>query len=93
MWHEINTPLIMSIVALVGGVMLYCALRWLRQQGVLGDATRVIVHLDGQRIFEKYDRAPGSLARNLRRLLSTHHLQPRQMLWLVLMAVAAGALP
>ena len=91
-WHGINTPLIMSIVALIGGVMLYCALRWLRQQGVLGDATRVIVHLDGQRIFENLIARLSLLARNLRRLLSTHHLQ-WQMLWLVLMAVAAGALP
>ena len=91
-WHGFNTPLLMSIVALIGGVMVYAALHWLRKQGILGNQVPTPFHLDGQRIFENLIARISLLARNTRRILSTQHLQ-WQMLWLVLVALAAGVLP
>ena len=91
-WHGINTPLIMSVVALVGGIVLYTLLRWLRKQGLLSDAKPLLFQLNGKRIFENLIARLSLLARNTRRLLSTQHLQ-WQMLWLVLLALGAGVLP
>ena len=91
-WHGINTPLIMSVIALVGGIALYAVLRWLRKQAVLQDHAPLPRSWDGQRIFENVMARLSLLARNTRRLLSTQHLQ-WQMLWLVLMALLAGVLP
>ena len=91
-WHGINTPLIMSVVALLGGIVLYIALRWLRKQGVLGETAPVPFQLNGKRIFENVIARLSLLARNTRQLLSTFHLQ-WQMLWLVLVALGAGVLP
>ena len=91
-WHGINTPLIMSVVALIGGIVLYAALRWLRKQGVLKDDAPLLFKLNGKRIFENLIARLTLLARATRRLLSTQHLQ-WQMLWLVLVALGAGVLP
>ncbi|MGK3272116.1 monovalent cation/H+ antiporter subunit A [Comamonas kerstersii] len=91
-WHGINTPLIMSIVALLGGVVLYMALRWLRKQEVLGDEAPLFSRIDGQRVFENLLARTTLLARDARRLLNTQRLQ-WQMLWLVLIALLAGTLP
>lgn len=91
-WHGINTPLIMSVVALIGGIVLYAALRWLRKQGVLKDDSPLLFKLNGKRIFENLIARLTLLARATRRLLSTQHLQ-WQMLWLVLVALGAGVLP
>lgn len=91
-WHGINTPLIMSIVALLGGVVLYMALRWLRKQEVLGNEAPLFSRIDGQRVFENLLARTTLLARDTRRLLNTQRLQ-WQMLWLVLIALLAGTLP
>ncbi|MDO4591516.1 MAG: monovalent cation/H+ antiporter subunit A [Comamonadaceae bacterium] len=91
-WHGINTPLIMSVVALVGGIALYAALRWLRKQGLISDQAPMLFELNGKRIFENVIARLSLLARNTRQLLSTQHLQ-WQMLWLVLVALGAGVLP
>ncbi|WP_455553307.1 monovalent cation/H+ antiporter subunit A [Comamonas kerstersii] len=91
-WHGINTPLIMSIVALLGGVVLYMALRWLRKQEVLGGEAPLFSRIDGQRVFENLLARTTLLARDTRRLLNTQRLQ-WQMLWLVLIALLAGTLP
>lgn len=91
-WHGINTPLIMSIIALLGGVVLYMALRWLRKQEVLGDEAPLFSRIDGQRVFENLLARTTLLARDTRRLLNTQRLQ-WQMLWLVLTALLAGTLP
>jgi multicomponent K+:H+ antiporter subunit A len=91
-WHGINTPLVMSIVALIGGIALYASLRWLRLQGALQYDAPLLQQLNGKRMFENVIARLTLLARNTRRLLSTHHLQ-WQMLWLVLVALATGVLP
>ena len=82
----------MSIVALIGGIALYASLRWLRLQGALQYDAPLLQQLNGKRMFENVIARLTLLARNTRRLLSTHHLQ-WQMLWLVLVALATGVLP
>lgn len=90
-WHGFNTPFVMSLVALGGGVALHLLLRWLRARGAL-DAPPLMHHISGQRLFD-WTLARLSLAgRNGRRLLGTGRLQ-WQMLWLVVAALVAGTLP
>lgn len=91
-WHGINTPLIMSIIALLGGIALFTTLRWLRERSVLGQKAPVLHRFSGKRAFENLLARASLLARNLRRLLNTQQLQ-WQMLWLVLLTLAAAALP
>ncbi len=82
----------MSVIALLGGVALFSALHWLRQRGVLGSRTPVLHRFSGKRYFEGLLARSSWHARQLRRLLSTNQLQ-WQMLWLVLLTLAAGAVP
>lgn len=90
-WHGVNMPLVMSLVALAGGIVLYALLRWQRAKGTL-DAPPLMHRIDGERLFA------GALARlslggrNGRRTLSTKRLQ-WQMLWLVAAAVVASSWP
>ncbi len=90
-WHGVNMPLIMSLVALAGGIALYLLLRQQRALGTI-DAPPLMRYLNGQRLFE-YTLARASMAgRAGRRLLGTRRLQ-WQMLWLVLAAVVSSTWP
>ncbi len=86
-WHGVNTPLVMSVLALIGGALLY---RWLRAQ--VWSAAPLIGRLDGQRAFTAAMAWLLLAGRWGRSLLSTPRLQ-WQMLWLVGAALLAGALP
>ena len=90
-WHGLNTPFLMSLVALAGGVALYALLRGLRHAGRL-DAPPLMRHLHGRRLFDHVLARLTLVGRNGRRLLSTGRLQ-WQMLWLIAAALVAGALP
>ena len=90
-WHGLNTPLVMSFVALIGGAALYQALRTQRSLGRIEDPP-LMRHISGRRIFEVLLTLLTRAARGGRRLLSTHRLQ-WQMLWLLLFTLAAGTLP
>jgi multicomponent K+:H+ antiporter subunit A len=90
-WHGFNTPFVMSLVALGGGIALYMFLRWQRAKGAI-DAPPVMHLLSGQRAFERTLATVSLMGRNGRRLLGTDRLQ-WQMLWLVLAALVAGVLP
>ncbi|WP_348706703.1 monovalent cation/H+ antiporter subunit A [Acidovorax soli] len=90
-WHGFNTPFIMSLLALVGGMVLYLALRALRAAGQV-DAPPLIHHIPGRRLFDGALALLTQMGRSGRRLLSTQRLQ-WQMLWLVCAALAAGAMP
>ena len=90
-WHGFNTPFVMSLVALAGGVALYLLLRWLRARGAL-DAPPLMHHISGQRLFDGILARLSLTGRNGRRLLGTGRLQ-WQMLWLVVAALVAGTLP
>ena len=90
-WHGLNTPLVMSFVALIGGVALYQALRTLRRVGRI-EAPPLMHHISGRRMFEAMLTRFTKAGRKGRRLLSTRRLQ-WQMLWLLLFTLVAGALP
>ncbi|WP_419898717.1 monovalent cation/H+ antiporter subunit A [Roseomonas sp. USHLN139] len=86
-WHGVNLPLVMSVLALLGGVLLYRLLQRHFSTGVEG--TPLLRGLDGRRIF---DQAMVFLswrfARTLERLLGTARLQMQLRLMVV---VAFGA--
>ena len=90
-WHGWNMPLIMSLVALAGGIVLYTMLRWQREAGHF-DVTPLLGRVSGRSIFENLLARLTQLGRVGRRTLSTRRLQ-WQMLWLVCVALAAAALP
>ena len=86
-WHGLNLPLIMSLLAMAGGVVLYRALGKY-QQGTA--VVPLIDRFDGKRIFEFLLKKLESLAWNLMRWLSTERLQVQ--LLLLICAVFASAL-
>ncbi|GAA6119640.1 monovalent cation/H+ antiporter subunit A [Acidovorax sp. FG27] len=90
-WHGFNTPLVMSIVAMLGGIALYLLLRWQRQAGHV-DAPPLMYRISGQRAFQRVMVLLTRAGRSGRALLSTERLQ-WQMLWLVLATLVAGGLP
>ncbi len=90
-WHGVNTPLIMSVVALVGGALLYA---WLRRswRHELSSHAPGLRHLDGKRAYEFLLTLLTQLGRRGRTWLGTRHLQ-WQMRWLVLAALLAAGIP
>ncbi|MGN6490194.1 MAG: monovalent cation/H+ antiporter subunit A [Devosia sp.] len=88
-WHGFNMPLVMSLVALVGGALFFLFLR--RYPGI--DSPPFIGHIVGPRIFERLlILFSGKWARLLERLLGTRRLQP-QLRLLVLVATLAAVIP
>lgn len=90
-WHGFNLPLLMSVIALAGGVLLYLALYRYLQLGI--DGPPLIRHLKGQRIFERIMvtltlRWP----RKAESFFGTRNLQP-QLFLLIGVAVLAAAVP
>ncbi|WP_342394669.1 monovalent cation/H+ antiporter subunit A [Sinorhizobium numidicum] len=90
-WHGWNIPLIMSFVALTGGVGLYFLMRSYLATSVEGPP--VFRLLQGQRIFERVlVTLSWKWARSLEQRLGTRRLQP-QMRLVVFLALVAGAAP
>ena len=90
-WHGFTLPLLMSCVALAGGVVLYLLLR--RYLLARIDGVPLLRHLDSQRIFEQILVAVSwRWARRLEAVLGTRRLQP-QMRLIVLVAIAAALWP
>ncbi|MDD9709488.1 monovalent cation/H+ antiporter subunit A [Seohaeicola sp. SP36] len=88
LWHGVNLPLIMSLVALGAGVALYAVLGARIAAGPEGPP--LLHRLRAQRVFEKLLlelswRAP----RALHRLMGTERLQP-QLRLIVLLTIGAG---
>jgi multicomponent K+:H+ antiporter subunit A len=90
-WHGVNTPLIMSVIALVGGSALYVVLgKYLSR---CDDGPPVFRRLRGQRIFERIlVEVSWHWARLAERRLGTRKLQP-QLRWVVATGFLAGLLP
>ncbi len=90
-WHGINTPLIMSVLALLGGAIFYVALgKYLSR---CDDGPPVFRRLKGQRIFERIlVEVSWHWARVAERRLGTRKLQP-QLRWVVATGFLAGLLP
>ncbi|MGI2034699.1 monovalent cation/H+ antiporter subunit A [Rhizobium panacihumi] len=90
-WHGFNIPLIMSIVALVGGTVIYFVLR--RYLASCADGPPVFRRLRGQRIFERIlVEVSWRWARLAEQRLGTRKLQP-QLRWVVFTGFLAGMLP
>lgn len=90
-WHGVNTPLAMSMVALAGGVILYLLLQKLFARGE--ERTPLLPPVEGRRVFDRLLAALSwRWARALVDALGTQRLQP-QLGVLILVALAAGSWP
>ncbi len=89
-WHGFNTPFVMSLVALLGGTLLYGLLRWQRQR--TGALRGWPASLNGQRWFEHLLARLSLLGCQGRRTLGTHRLQ-WQMLWLCCVTLLVATVP
>ena len=83
-WHGCNKPLVMSLIALGGGIALYLLLR----RGVVAGRFKhaPLLGLNGQRLFESTLYGLDRASRWALAVLSTYRLQP-QMLLMVLAAI------
>jgi multicomponent K+:H+ antiporter subunit A len=93
-WHGVNLPLVMSLIALAGGVVLYLLLQRHLTAGV--DGTPLLRGLDGRRIFDRVMVfLSWRLARTLERLLGTSGLQMqlRLMVCVAFLAAILALLP
>jgi multicomponent K+:H+ antiporter subunit A len=90
-WHGFNLPLLMSVVAMAGGVMLYRSLQDYLQSGIEGPP--LVRRLNGQRIFDSVMvTISWRWARSLEKILGTNRLQP-QMSLLVCVAIIVAVWP
>ncbi|TDF77862.1 monovalent cation/H+ antiporter subunit A [Pseudomonas sp. H9] len=90
-WHGWNAPLIMSLIAMSGGIVLYLLLR---NQLKLGRFPQppLIERFNGKRLFEHCQVLLMRAARRFERVMTTRRLQ-KQLFMLVLAAFLAGLLP
>lgn len=90
-WHGWNAPMIMSLVAMSGGVVLYLLLR---KQLKLGrfKSPPIISYFNGKRGFERCLVVMMRGVRKIEKRISTKRLQS-QLFLLVLAAVIAGLIP
>src|SRR3954464_2573426 len=89
-WHGFTPELLMSTVALCGGIGLYFILR---SYLLTCDGPPLLRHINAQRIFERVMvTLSWRVARRLERLLGTNRLQP-QLQMLVCAALVVGAVP
>ena len=87
-WHGVNAPLVMSLIATVGGVLVYRRLgAWFKSR--LGKAVPLLRPSDGRRVFEATLARVTAGARAALRRLGTRRLQP-QLFVLVLLCGLAG---
>ncbi|MGU9859848.1 monovalent cation/H+ antiporter subunit A [Pseudomonas sp. LF245] len=90
-WHGWNAPMIMSLVAMTGGVILYLLLRKQLKRGRF-KYPPVISYFNGKRGFERCLVVLMRGTRKIEKLVSTKRLQT-QLFLLVLAAVIAGLIP
>lgn len=90
-WHGWNAPMVMSLIAMSGGILFYLLLRKQLKAGRFPHPP--FVHrLDGKRLFEQSQILMMRLARRFEHRVSTRRLQA-QLFMLVLVALLAGLLP
>ncbi|MCW5666836.1 MAG: monovalent cation/H+ antiporter subunit A [Piscinibacter sp.] len=87
LWHGFNEPLVMSLVASAGGVLVYLLFaERLRRRTRRGAA--LIGALDGQRLFHATLALASDLARRAVRWLGTRRLQPQLLMMFVIAGLA-----
>lgn len=90
-WHGINPPLIMSMLAFISGIILYLLIR--KYLYTCEDGPPGLRFLKGQQIFNKaLLTISWRWARWLEKMLGTHRLQS-QLRLLIFVGLLAGALP
>ena len=87
-WHGFNTPLVMSLIATVGGLLAYLRFAGRFKQR-RGRGAPGLQGLDGKRLFEHLLACTSDAARRLVRWLGTRRLQP-QLFAMVSIAGLAG---
>ncbi len=88
-WHGFTLPLLLSLIALAGGVLLYLLLEPRLRHGA--DGPPLLRRLEGRRIFDRsMVFLSWRLARTLERLLGTRRLQPQLRLILCVALLAAA---
>ncbi|KTB67114.1 cation:proton antiporter [Pseudomonas fluorescens] len=90
-WHGWNAPMIMSLVAMSGGVVLYLLLRKQLKRGRF-KYPPVISYFNGKRGFERSLVVMMRGVRRIEKRISTKRLQT-QLFLLVLVAVVGGMIP
>jgi multicomponent K+:H+ antiporter subunit A len=85
-WHGLNLPLLFSVVGVLGGALIYFALK----RGV--NLHRIEPHALGKRVFDAIVRRTVALARRVTRTLENGSLQ-RYLLLLIVAALVLGAAP
>jgi len=89
-WHGFNLPLLMSVVAFVGGLLLYFLLQ--RRYGISRlDKVPLLHRLDGQREFERILLGITSFAVRVEQRLTSERLQP-QLFWLFVVVFVVGGM-
>jgi multicomponent K+:H+ antiporter subunit A len=87
-WHGFSAPLLMSLLALAGGIVVYLVFAERFKQGVLKESA-LRRRLDGKLLFELALAFVTGLSRRALRFAGTRHLQP-QLLWMLVIAGAAA---
>ncbi|KAB0570033.1 monovalent cation/H+ antiporter subunit A [Pseudomonas palleroniana] len=90
-WHGWNAPMIMSLVAMSGGVVLYLLLRKQLKRGRFAYPP-IISYFNGKRMFERSLVVMMRGVRKIEKRISTKRLQT-QLFLLVLVAVIGGMIP
>ncbi len=90
-WHGWNAPMIMSLVAMSGGVVLYLLLRKQLKRGRF-KYPPIISYFNGKRGFERSLVVMMRGVRKIEKRISTKRLQT-QLFLLVLVAVIGGMIP
>ena len=90
-WHGWNAPMIMSLVAMSGGVVLYLLLRKQLKRGRF-KYPPVISYFNGKRGFERSLVVMMRGVRRIEKRISTKRLQP-QLFLLVIVAVIGAMIP
>ncbi len=89
-WHGFNIPLLMSIVALIGGIVFYILLR--RYANLTYREHEPLLHrFNGKQAYETTLLLLSAGAGKLEKLLSTRHIQPQLLLIMVVGFVLALA--
>ncbi len=87
-WHGFNAPMMMSLVAIGGGILVYL---WLRNPLERGRIKRppLIGRLDGKRVFERTLAGANGVARWALRFFGTNRLQSQLFLLIGVSVLAA----
>ncbi|NLD67232.1 MAG: DUF4040 domain-containing protein, partial [Limnobacter sp.] len=90
-WHGFNVPLIMSLLAMIGGILLYLMLQRHLQLGTL-ERVPLVHRFDGQQLFERMLSALNVAAVRIEHLLGTRRLQS-QLEIMIVATFAVAAVP